>query len=174
MALFSGNIDDLRTLYTNQLRHLLSTEEQIIDALPKMVDSATDMQLKNALQTHLQETKVHWKRLDEILKNLTGDSDNSKTCSVTDELIDTGETVVKSAKDTAVRDAAIIAAAQKIEHFEIASYGTARDWANLLGETQQAALLQQTLDEEKHADKLLTEISHERNPEAARSSATAA
>src|SRR5579885_1226523 len=98
MALFSGNIDDLRTLYTNQLRHLLSTEEQIMDALPKMVDSATDMQLKNALQTHLQETKVHRQRVNEILKNLTCDDNNSKSCSVTDELIDTGETVVKSAR----------------------------------------------------------------------------
>jgi ferritin-like metal-binding protein YciE len=170
MALFSGNIEDLRSLYTNQLRHLLSTEEQIIDALPKMIDAATDTQLKQALNTHLQETKTHRQRLDGMVKNLAGDAD-SKTCNVTEELLDAGETTIKASKDNAVRDAGIIASAQKVEHFEIASYGSARDWAKLLGETEQANLLQQTLNEEKHADQVLTDVSHRRNPEAARSAA---
>lgn len=167
MALFAGNIDDLRSLYTKQLRFLLSTEEQIVDALPKMIDAATDTQLRQALQSHLQETEVQRQRLEGILKDLTGDSDDKK-CSVTAELISAGETTIKAANDDAVRDAGIIAAAQKIEHFEIASYGSARDWAKLLGETGHAALLQKTLDEEKHADELLTTVSHQRNPEAAR------
>ena len=78
MALFSGNIDDLRSLYINQLRSLLSTEEQIIDALPKMVDAATDVQLKEALQTHLRETEAQKTRLDEILNDLTGDEDEKR------------------------------------------------------------------------------------------------
>ncbi|HVW78062.1 MAG TPA: ferritin-like domain-containing protein [Alloacidobacterium sp.] len=167
MALFSGNIDDLRSLYTTQLHHLLSTEEQIIDALPKMIDAATDSQLKEGLTKHLRETKGHKERLDRMLTNLTGKA-NSKTCDVTKELISSGETVIKASKDPAVRDAGIIASAQKVEHFEIASYGSVRDWALLLGETEQANVLQQTLDEEKHADKVLTEVSHQRNPEAAR------
>jgi ferritin-like metal-binding protein YciE len=168
MALFGGNIEDLRTLYSTQLRHLLSTEEQIVDALPKMIDAASDTNLKQALQTHLQETEMHRERLDSILNDLSGDSDDKK-CSVTAALISAGEHTVKAAKDKAVRDAGIIAAAQKVEHFEMASYGAARDWARLLGETQHAALLQTTLDEEKHADQVLTAISHQRNPEAARS-----
>jgi ferritin-like metal-binding protein YciE len=172
MALFGGNIEDLRSLYTMQVRHLLSTEEQIVDALPKMIDAATDTQLKQALQTHLRETETHLQRLEGILEDLTGDDDEKK-CSVTSALISAGEHTIKSAKDNAVRDAGIIAAAQKVEHFEIASYGSARDWAHLLGETEHASLLQKTLDEEKHADKVLTEVSHQRNPEAARSVAAA-
>jgi ferritin-like metal-binding protein YciE len=168
MALFSGNIEDLRTLYTNQLRHLLSTEEQIIKALPKMIEAATDTQLKQALEIHFRETELQKQRLDGILADLTGD-DKDKDCDVTDELISAGETVIKAAKDDAVRDAGIIAAAQKIEHFEIASYGSARDWALQLGETEHGSLLQATLDEEKNADQTLTNISHQRNPEAARS-----
>jgi ferritin-like metal-binding protein YciE len=168
MAFWGGNIEDLRSLYTTQLRHLLSTEEQIVEALPKMIDAATDTQLKQALQTHLQETKVHRERLDDIMNDLSGDSDDKK-CAVTAALISAGEHTIKAAKDNAVRDAGIIAAAQKVEHFEIASYGSARDWASLLGEAQHAALLQITLDEEKHADQVLTAVAHERNPEAARS-----
>jgi ferritin-like metal-binding protein YciE len=172
MALFGGNIEDLRSLYTTQLRYLLSTEEQIVDALPKMIDAATDMQLKHALQTHLRETDMHRQRLDGILRDLAGDNDDKK-CSVTSALISAGEHTIKAAKDNAVRDAGIIAAAQKVEHFEIASYGTVRDWAYLLGETQHAALLQATLDEEKRADQVLTDVSQQRNPEAARAIAAA-
>lgn len=170
MALFGGNIDDLRSLYITQLHYLLSTEKQIVEALPKMVEAANESSLKQALNTHLQETKTHQQRLEGILKDVTGDASDKK-CSVTAALISAGETTLKASKDTAVRDAGIIASAQKIEHFEIASYGAARDWASLLGETDSASLLQQTLDEEKHADQLLTEISHERNTDAAKATA---
>lgn len=167
MALFAGNIDDLKSLYTTQLHHMLSMEQQITQALPKMADAATDPQLKTALNTHLRETEQHVQRLEQILKNLTG-STNEKKCAVTSALISAGETTIKAANDNAVRDAGIIAAAQKVEHFEMASYGSARDWAKLLGETQQAQMLQQTLNEEKHADQVLTEVAHDRNPEALR------
>ncbi|MBW4028393.1 ferritin-like domain-containing protein [Acidipila rosea] len=167
MALFAGNIDDLRSLYTTQLKYMLSMEEQITKALPKMADAATDMQLKKALETHLRETEEHVRRVQQILKDQTGDADDKK-CAVTAALISSGETTIKAANDDAVRDAGIIAAAQKVEHFEMASYGSARDWAKLLGETQAATLLQKTLDEEKHADEILTKVSHERNPEATR------
>ncbi len=167
MALFAGNIDDLRSLYTTQLRYLRSTEEQIIKALPKVIENSTDPELKQGLQTHLQETEGHARRLDTILQDLTGDDDDKK-CSVTAALISAGETTIKAANDNAVRDAGIIAACQKIEHFEIASYGSVRSWALVLGETQHAQLLQQTLQEEEHADKLLTSISEKLNPEAQR------
>jgi ferritin-like metal-binding protein YciE len=166
MAIFSGNIDNLRELYTTQLRYLLSTEDQIATALPKMIEAATDVTLKHGLQAHLRETEVQAQRLKTILTDLS-DSDSDKKCAVTSALISAGETTIKAANDDAVRDAGIIASAQKIEHFEIASYGAAREWANLLGETRQAALLEQTLQEEIHADKVLTEVSEHRNLEAA-------
>lgn len=167
MALFSGNIEDLKSLYTTQLRFLLSTEQQIIKALPKMVEAATEPQLKRALQTHLEETKTHAQRLEQILPELTGDTDEKK-CSVTAALISAGETTIKDSKDNAVRDAGIIAAAQKVEHFEMASYGSARSWAQILGNSQQAQLLEKTLNEEKHADQVLTQVSESANSKATR------
>ncbi|HEY0760405.1 MAG TPA: DUF892 family protein [Acidisarcina sp.] len=167
MALFAGNIDDLTSLYTKQLRFLLSTEEQIIDALPTMIEQASDQQIKAALQSHLQETEIHAERVEDILSDLSGDVD-SKKCAATAALITAGMDMVKAANDSYVRDAAIIAAAQKVEHFEIASYGAARSWAQVLGHTEQAAILNQTLQEEGHADHLLTTISNRTNPEASR------
>lgn len=167
MALFAGNIDDLKSLYTTELHYMLSMEQQITKALPKLAEHATDPKLKSALQTHLRETEQHVNRVEQILQKLTG-SASEKKCDITAALITAGENTIKAANDDAVRDAGIIAAAQKVEHFEIASYGSARDWAKLLGETQAAQMLEQTLTEEKHADKVLTEVAHERNPEALR------
>ncbi len=167
MALFSGNIEDLRTLYTTQLRFLLSTEGQIIDALPKMIEAATDPQLKQALQSHLQETELQEERLEEILTELIGDIDDKK-CATTAALLSAGETIIKDTKDDATRDAGIIASAQKVEHFEIASYGAVRNWAQILGYPAHAELLDKTLQEEGHADKVLTGISDRTNAEANR------
>ncbi len=166
MALFAGNIENLRELYTTQLRYLLSAEQQITKALPRMIEAATDTTLQYGLQMHLRETEVQEQRLQNILKDLSGSADENK-CAVTAALVAAGEGTIKAAKDDAVRDAGIIGAAQKIEHFEIASYGTAREWAMLLGETQQAALLEQSLEEEVAADRRLTEVSQHRNREAA-------
>lgn len=165
MALFAGNIDDLNSLYINQLRHLLSTEEQIVDALPKMIDNATDQQIKDALQSHLQESELHAERVEDILSALTGDIDEKK-CPATAAIIAAGEAHVKAANDPYVRDAAIIAAAQKIEHFEMAAYGTVRNWAQVLGHTDQAVILNKTLQEEGHADHLLSTIAERTNPQA--------
>jgi ferritin-like metal-binding protein YciE len=165
MALFAGNIDDLKALYTNQLRSLLSSEEQITEALPKMAEAATDSQLKQALQSHLQETEQHVDRLEQILGQIEGETSDKK-CAVTAALISAGENIIKSTKDMAVRDAGIIASAQKVEHFEMASYGTARSWAETLGFNDQAAMLDKTLQEEGHADHLLTTISERMNPQA--------
>ena len=167
MALFSGNIEDLRSLYTTQLRYLLSTEQQLTKALPEMSEAATDPQLKQALQSHLQETEVHEQRLEQILGELAGDVDEKK-CAVTAALIAAGEGVIKDTEDDSTRDAGIIASAQKVEHFEMASYGSVRNWAQVLGYQNHAELLNQTLQEEGHADKLLTSIAERTNAEATR------
>ena len=167
MKLFSANLDSLRDLYNNQLRMLLSTEQQIIDALPTMIEKATDVQLKQAFQSHLQETRVHVTRLQDILREEHGEADPIK-CKVLSALVSEAEDMIKDATDLTVRDVALIAAAQRVEHYEIASYGAVRRWAQILGEAEQAALLDKTIQEEGHADQLLTSISDRVNVEAER------
>jgi ferritin-like metal-binding protein YciE len=130
-----------------------------------MIDAATEPQLKNALQTHLQETRGHVARLEEILNQAKGSVD-SKKCKGIAALIAEGEDIIKDATDDSVRDAGIIGAAQKVEHYEIASYGTVRTFAEILGNDSQAELLDQTLEEEKHADSILTAISDTTNTSA--------
>ena len=153
--------DDLRSLYTGQLRYLLSTENQIVDGLDSMISSAQDEQLKQAFQSHQQETRVHVQRLQSILSEL-GDADDKKDPIIT-ALIGSGVNIVRESSEGPVRDAGLIATAQKIEHYEIASYGAAREWAETLGLTQHAALLEKTLNEEKHADQLLSTIAQREN-----------
>jgi len=165
MKLFSANLDSLRDLYHNQLRMLLSTEQQIIEALPTMIEKATDVQLKQAFQSHLQETRVHVTRLQGILREEHGDV-NAIKCKVLSALVSEAEDMIKDATDLTVRDVALIAAAQRVEHYEIASYGAVRRWAQILGEAEQAAMLNQTIQEEGHADQLLTSISDRVNVEA--------
>jgi len=173
MKFFSANIDSLRKLYINQLQMMLSAEEQITDALPKMIDTATDTQLKQAFQSHLQETEQHVARLEQILRQTTGDADTVK-CKVLSALVTEAEDMIKDAKDDSVRDVALIAGAQRIEHYEIASYGALRQFARILGETAQAQTLDQTIKEEGHADHLLTEISDRINPYAEKGAERAA
>lgn len=163
MKVFSANIDNLRKLYINQLQMLLSAEQQIIDALPVMIDKATDTQLKQAFQSHLQETQAQASRLEQILNTAAGEAKTVK-CKVLAAMVTETEDMVKDAADDAVRDAILISAGQRVEHFEMAAYGAVRHWAELLGETAQASLLDQTLKEEGHADHLLTEISNRVNP----------
>ena len=165
MKFFSANLDSLRKLYIDQLQQLHSAETQITEALPKMIQAATEPQLKNALQTHLQETRGHVARLEQILNQATGSVDSKKSKGIA-ALISEGEDVIKDAVDQSVRDAGIIAAAQKVEHYEMAAYGTVRTFAEILGNDAQAALLDQTLEEEKHADSVLTEISDTANTKA--------
>jgi ferritin-like metal-binding protein YciE len=165
MKFFSANLDSLRKLYLDQLQHLHSAETQITEALPKMIDAATEPQLKNALQTHLQETRGHVARLEQILNQTKGSVDSKKSKGIA-ALITEGEDVIKDAVDTSVRDAGIIAAAQKVEHYEMAAYGTVRTFAEILGNDAHASLLDQTLEEEKHADAVLTSISDTANTKA--------
>lgn len=163
MKFFSANIDSLRKLYISQIQMLLSTEQQITKALPKMIEKATDTQLKDALQSHLQETEVQIARLQQILQEATGEAKEIK-CKVLSALAEEAEDMIKDASDESVRDAALIAAAQRVEHYEIAAYGAVRHFAHILGQTAQAHLLNQTIKEEGHADHLLTEIANRVNP----------
>lgn len=165
MKLFSADLDSLRDLYRNQLRMLLSTEQQITEALPTMIEKATDVQLKQAFQSHLQETRVHVNRLQNILREELREAEPIK-CKVLSALVSEAEDMIKDASDVTVRDVALIAAAQRVEHYEIASYGAVRRWAQILGEAEQAALLDQTIQEEGHADHLLTSIADRVNVEA--------
>lgn len=162
------DFQSLRALYTAQLRYLLSTENQIVKGLPAMIEHADDQQLKDAFQSHLQETEVQVDRLEQMLSELQEDVDDKKDPIIT-AIVGSGENITKESDPGPVRDAGLIATAQKVEHYEIASYGSARDWAMQLGLADHAGMLQKTLDEEKHADKLLTTISQRTNPEAAAS-----
>jgi len=168
MGLITPNdFPNLRELYTAQLRYLLSTENQIVKGLPKMIDHADDSQLKQAFQSHLQETEGHVTRLEQLITELKdGDPDDKKDPIIT-AIVGSGENITKESDPGSVRDAGLIATAQKIEHYEIASYGSARNWATQLGLTQHASILEKTLEEEKNADKLLTQISERTNPSAA-------
>src|ERR1700744_3594384 len=142
-----NDFPSLRALYAAQLRYLLSTENQIVKALPKMVDHANDIQLKQAFQTHLQETEVHVSRLEQLIADIENDVDDKKDPIIT-AIIGSGENITKESDSGPVRDAGLIGTAQKVEHYEIASYGTARNWAKQLGLAEHASVLQQTLEEE--------------------------
>lgn len=167
MKVFSANLDNLRKLYLNQLQMLLSTENQILEALPKMIDNATDVQLRQAFQSHMQETREQVQRLEEILGAANGEAHEVK-CKVMAALVTETDDMVKDAADESVRDAALISAGQRVEHYEIACYGAVRRWAQLLGESRHAELLDKTIHEEGHADHLLMEIANRINPYAER------
>ncbi len=160
-----NDIQNFKSLYILQLRSLLSTENQIVKGLQTMIDAAQDEQLKGAFQSHMQETEVQSERIAQMIADLKGDVDDKK-CAVTAALIASGANIVSESDAGPVRDAGLIASAQKIEHFEIASYGSARDWATRLGYNEHAALLEKTLEEEKHANNLLNTIAQRANREA--------
>ncbi|MEY2545125.1 MAG: hypothetical protein QOG48_242 [Verrucomicrobiota bacterium] len=159
-------LDTLQKLYIEELRDVYNAENQLLKALPKMAKSASSEELRQAFEDHLEETKEHVERLDEIFKALD-EKATGKTCKAMKGLIEEGSEILKEEGEESVLDAGIIAAAQKVEHYEIATYGTLRTWAGLLGEDEAAELLQQTLDEEGDADKRLNELADEIvNPEA--------
>lgn len=165
MKLLIEKLSDLKALYIEQLRLLLSAEEMLVRALPRMVEASSDAQLKEAFQTHFQETEVQSTRLKEILSRITDDA-SPKKCKSIGMLINEAEEEINNAAHAPVRDAALIAVAQRIEHYEIASYGTVRHFAQVLGLDQDAELLNQTAQEEGHADHLLTSIAERVNPSA--------
>jgi ferritin-like metal-binding protein YciE len=170
MGLFSPTFETLHDLYLNELRDLYSAETQLLEALPKMAKAASSSHLKEAFRAHLEQTEGHVSRLEEIFQAL-GDEPSGETCKAMQGLIAEGEEYVKAGGDSNVRDAGLIGAAQRVEHYEIAGYGTARTLATRLGETEAADKLQATLEEEAEADRKLTEIAEsEVNVEAATAS----
>jgi ferritin-like metal-binding protein YciE len=160
-------IKNCQALYSIQLRYLLSTENQIVKGLQSMIEHATDPQLKQAFQSHLQATEVHVTRLQDILGKIDDGDVNDRKDPIAAALVGSGVKVVKQSEAGPVRDVGLIATAREIEHYEITSYGSARDWARLLGRSENAALLQKTMDEEKNAAELLNSISQRMNRSAA-------
>jgi ferritin-like metal-binding protein YciE len=140
-----------------ELTDLRDAETQLTQALPKLAQSATSRELRTAFQKHLKETRTHLTRIDQALRAL-GETPSSKTCEAMKGLLKEGERHMKKSPAGALRDAVLITGAQKVEHYEMASYGTARTYAHVLGEQQVAKLLEQTLREEKAADRTLTQI----------------
>jgi ferritin-like metal-binding protein YciE len=152
-----ASVASLREHLVEELNDLVNAEQQLIEALPQMAERATDRQLRAAFKAHLGETKQHEKRATQALKQL-GESASGKTCEAMKGLLEEGQELMDGADAGALRDAMLITAAQKVEHYEIATYGTVRTYASLLGEKGVARLLEQTLKQEKAADKKLTTI----------------
>ena len=147
----------LHDLYIDELKDLYSAEHQLLKALPKMAKAASDSQLAKAFTGHLTETKGQVERLEKIFKKLDV-SPRGKTCKAMEGLLEEGKEVMAEDADPTVMDAALIAAAQRVEHYEMAGYGCVRTFARLLGYEEAADLLQETLDEEGAADKKLTKL----------------
>jgi ferritin-like metal-binding protein YciE len=151
------SMDSLKELYVDELKDLYSAENQLLKALPKMAKKASSPELKRAFQDHLGQTEQQVNRLERIFKGL-GEKPTGKMCKAMKGLVEEGKEIIEEEGDESVLDAALIGAAQKVEHYEIASYGTARTFASLLGEEDAVTALQQTLDEEGATDKKLTAL----------------
>ncbi len=158
-------VESIEDLFLDELKDLYSAEKQITKALPKLVKAASTQELSAAFDSHLQETKGHVERLEEIFQKL-GKKGTGKTCEGMKGVLEEGSEVVQEIEKGPIRDAGLIAAAQRVEHYEIAGYGSVRSFAQLLGKTDIVALLEETLNEEKAADDKLTKISKNVNREA--------
>ncbi len=152
-----AKMQTLEDMYMDLLKDLYSAEKQLVKALPKMAKNADASDLQDAFQEHLKQTDGHVDRIERIFSDMGG-SPRGKKCVGMEGLIEEGSEIMKEDAEPEVRDAGLIAAAQKVEHYEIAGYGTARTWANRLGYQDAAQLLQQTLDEESMANEKLTRI----------------
>jgi ferritin-like metal-binding protein YciE len=159
-------LQSLQQLFVEELQDLYSAEQQIIKAMPKMAEKCSSIQLRNAFNDHLQQSQTQLRRLDQIFDHLRDADREGKKCKGIEGIIKDGEDVMKSASEPEVRDAGMIAGAQRVEHYEMAGYGTARTYAQLLGQSTWAQLLQQTLDEEKETDRKLNQLAETINIEA--------
>jgi len=160
-----SKITNLRDVFVEQLKDLYNAEQQLVKALPKMAKAATSPDLAQGFEEHLEQTKGHVNRLEEIFKKLE-EKPTGKKCKAMEGLIKEGsETIAEDASDAA-KDAMLIAAAQRVEHYEIAGYGSVKTYADLLGEDEAAELLAETLQEEKDTDEKLTEAAGTINAEA--------
>jgi ferritin-like metal-binding protein YciE len=157
--------DSLRQVYIDELKDLYSAETQLVKALPKMAKGSTHDELRQAFEEHLRQTSEHVSRLEQIFEDLD-ETPGGKKCVGMEGLIKEGSQVMKEDYSDEAMDPAIIGAAQRVEHYEIAAYGTARAFAELLGHEEHVSLLQQTLDEEKETDEKLNELAGQINQEA--------
>ena len=166
VKIFSANIEDLRTLYIDNLKKALDMEQKITKALPTMIEKSTDAELATAFEDHLQQTQGHVAKVESLLRASTGDA-STGTCKVIGSLITEAQDGIKDAKDIGVRDITLIATGQQVEHHEIAVYGTLRTWATILGLGNDAEVLDSILQDEEAADELLTQIAEHVNLQAA-------
>jgi ferritin-like metal-binding protein YciE len=150
-------IETMEDLFLEQIEDLYDAEKRLVKALPKIADATTSQSLRQAIESHLLETEGHVGRLEKIF-GILGQEPKAKTCDAMKGLISEGEDVISDIDESPLRDAAIIASANRVEHYEIAAYGSARTFAETLGLNDAATLLQQTLQEEKMADQKLTQL----------------
>jgi len=155
----------LRELYIDELRDLYNAETQLTKALPKMAKASSNAELRQAFEEHLRQTSEHVSRLEQIFEMLE-EKASGKKCLGMEGLVKEGAETMREVYEDAVMDTAIIGAAQRVEHYEIAGYGTAKEFAQLLGEDEHVSLLEQTLDEEKQTDEKLTQLAEEINQQA--------
>jgi ferritin-like metal-binding protein YciE len=158
------SVSSLRDLYQEQLKDLYNAEQQLIKALPKMAKAANSEDLKAAFEDHLGQTKQHAQRIETIFEQM-GEKPTGKKCKAMEGLVEEGGEVIDEEMEEGIKDAALIAAAQRVEHYEIAGYGCVRAYAERLGDTEAASLLAETLEEEKKADELLNGIAEGLNLE---------
>jgi ferritin-like metal-binding protein YciE len=166
MKVFSANIQDLRTLYFSNLKKALDMEQKITKALPNLIEKASDPELVSAFEIHLQETNGHVTKVEGLLRRNIGET-ATETCKVINGLTTEASATIKDVTDASIRDIALIGAAQQVEHHEIAVYGTLRRWAEILGLTEDAVVLESIEEEEGQADDLLSEIAERVNFQAA-------
>ena len=155
----------LRELYIDELKDLYSAENQLVKALPKMAKASSSDELREGFNEHLEQTKEHVQRLEQIFDTL-GESPKGKKCAGMEGLIEEGSEVIEDDFEGSVMDAALIGAAQRVEHYEIAAYGTVQAFAEILEETEHVSLLEKTLEEEKATDEKLTELASQINQQA--------
>lgn len=157
--------DSLRQLYVDELRDLYNAETQLVKALPKMAKASSNAELRQGFEEHLRQTSEQVSRLEQIF-DMLGEKPTGKKCLGMEGLVKEGAETMQEDYEDAVMDAAIIGAAQRVEHYEIAGYGTVRTFAELLGENEHVSLLEQTLEEEKQTDEKLTQLAESINSEA--------
>jgi ferritin-like metal-binding protein YciE len=150
-------IESMEDLFLEQVEDLYDAEKRLVKALPKMAEASTSQSLRQAFQSHLMETEGHVSRLENVFRILRKDP-KAKTCDAMKGLVSEGEDVISDIDESPLRDAGLIAAANRVEHYEIAAYGSARTFAETLGLREAATLLEQTLQEEKKADQKLTQL----------------
>jgi ferritin-like metal-binding protein YciE len=154
--------EGLKELYVDELKDLYSAENQLVKALPKMAKAATSEKLREGFEEHLKQTRQHVERLEKIFNDID-ESPKGKKCVGMEGLVKEGIELISEDFEDAVKDAGLIGAAQRVEHYEIAAYGTASEFARVLGESEHVSLLEQTLEEEEQTDEKLTELAKEIN-----------